>query len=594
MPTPTEEKTPVLIVGGGGAGLAASMLLSGLGVDSLLVSSLPTTSTLPKAHVLNQRTMEILADCGVADQVEAQGTPSANMKATAFYAGLAGPSPDHGRRLHRLESWGAGRTDEAWVEASPRAQANLPQIRLEPILKRRAEDLAPGRVRFHHEVVGFEQDDRRALATVRDHATGRDYRVLADWVLACDGGRTMGSRVGIELEGARDVAREISIHLSADLSRWARDPDVLIRWIWLPETGRLAVLVPMGPTRWGPDSEEWVFHLNYPGGNREVSAEQAIADMRAALGIGEHPVVVHKVSRWSLDGVVASRFRSGRTFVLGDAAHRHPPTGGLGLTSAIQDAHNLCWKIAAVVSGRAGERLLDTYEPERRPVDARNVQRSLENALNHFAIQQAAGLSAEASADANWAALRRLWSGRPEDEAHRVAVLRAFASQSMEFGEHAVEYGYVFESDAVVSDGTPPPISPDPVRLYRATTRPGHPLPHARIEDLHGRPLSTLDLVRPGRFLLIAGEEGQAWCDAARAISDRHDLPVDAVRIGHLDGDLLDPRCHWLRQREIAADGAILVRPDRCVCWRSMGSAREPSREVAAALARILDREVSA
>lgn len=588
-----EEKTPVLVVGGGGAGLAASMLLSGLGVESLLVSAMPTTSTLPKAHVLNQRSMEILADCGVADEVEAQGTPRGNMKATAFYAGFAGASPDHGRRLHRLECWGAGYTDEDWVAASPRAQANLPQIRLEPILRRRAEELAPGRVRFHHEVTGFEQDDRGATATVRDHGAGRDYRVHADWVLACDGGRSIGSRVGIELEGARDLVQEVSIHLSADLSRWSRDPDVLLRWLWLPESGRLAILAAMGPRRWGPDSEEWVFHLNYPGGNREVSDEQAIADMRSALGIGDHPVLVHRVSRWSLDGVIASRFRSGRTFVVGDAAHRHPPTGGLGLASAIHDAHNLCWKLAAVVRGEAGERLLDSYEPERRPVDARNVQRSLENAMNHFAIMEAAGFGPDAGAERNWAALRRLWSGRPEDEAHRVAVLRAFASQSMEFREHAVEYGFSYESGAVVPDGTPPPVSPDPVRLYQATSRPGHPMPHARIEDLHGRPLSTLDLVRPGRFLLVAGEAGQAWCDAARRVADRNGLPVDAVRIGHLDGDLLDPRCHWLRHRGIAPDGAILVRPDRCVCWRSAGASSDPSREIASALARVLDRQVA-
>ncbi|MBU6282183.1 FAD-dependent monooxygenase [bacterium] len=589
-----DEKTPVLIVGGGGAGLTASMLLAGLGVESLLVSALPTTSLLPKAHVLNQRAMEILADCGVADEIEAQGTPRENMRATAFYAGLAGPSPDHGRRLHRLECWGAGYTDEDWVAASPRAQSNLPQIRLEPILKRRAEELSPGRVRFHHEVVGFEQDDRGALATVRDHAAGRDYRVRADWVLACDGGRKVGSLVGIELEGARGLAQEISIHLAADLSRWARDPDVLIRWIWLPESGRLAVLVPMGPKRWGPDSEEWVFHLNYPAGHSEVTDEQALADMRASLGIGDHPVRVHKVSRWSLDGVVASRFRSGRTFVLGDAAHRHPPTGGLGLTSAIHDAQNMCWKIAAVVKGQAGERLLDSYEPERKPADACNVQRSVENALNHFAILQAAGLSEQSSAEENWARLRRLWSGRPEDEEFRVSVLYAFASQSMEFREHAVEYGVAYESGAVVPDGTPPPSSPDPVRLYHPSTRPGHPLPHARIEDLHGRALSTIDLVRPGRFLLVAGEDGQPWCEAARAIGARAGIPIDAVRIGHLGGDLLDPRCHWLRHRGIAADGAILVRPDRHVCWRSTGAAADPSRVLSGALARVLDRELAA
>lgn len=584
-----EIEVPVLIVGGGGAGLTASMLLSQLGVDALLVSALPTTSILPKAHVLNQRSMEILGDVGVAPAIYARGTPPAHMRATAWYAGFAGPRPEHGRCIARMEAWGAGGDDSDWREASPCLSTNLPQIRLEPILRERAEALAPERIRFHHEVVAVEQDDDAVRAVVRDRDRDATYRVRARYLLACDGGRTVGSQVGIELQGARDLGAEISVHMSADLRAWARDPDVLIRWIWVPESGQLAVLVPMGPERWGPDSEEWVFHLNYPDqGHRQVDDGRAEADMRRVLGIGDHPLRIHKVSRWSLEGVVASRYQVGRVFVLGDAAHRHPPTGGLGLNSAIQDAHNLCWKVAAVLGGQAAPGLLASYEAERRPVDARNVDRSVENAMNHFAISQAAGVEPGGDPDANWDALRRLWSDAPADAAHRRAVRRVLASQSMEFREHNVEYGYAYDSTAVVPDGSPPLQPLDPIRTYQPSTRPGQPLPHAWVEDDAGEQRSLLDLVRPGRFLLVAGERGGAWCDAARAVAARRGLALDAITIGHLDGDFLDPRCQWLRRREIGADGALLVRPDRFVAWRSLGGVAAPAGALDLALARVL------
>ncbi len=591
-----DRDVPVLIVGGGGAGLTASILLSQLGVESLLVNARPSTSDLPKAHVLNQRAMEILRDAGVAEPIYARGTPLEHMRATAWYAGLAGERAAAGRKVGQMESWGAGYTDTDWIAASPCPSTNLPQIRLEPILREQAEKLAPGGVRFHHDLLELHQDAEGVTATVRDVDEGREYTVRSRHLLACDGGRTVGPALGVEMEGPRDLAQEISIHMTADLSPWSRDPDVLIRWIWLPESGTLAVLVPMGPERWGPDSEEWVFHLNYPSDDPRALDDKVIeADMRRALGIGDHPVEIHKITRWSLEGVVASRLQVGRVFLLGDAAHRHPPTGGLGLNSAIQDAHNLCWKLAAVLAGRASEGLLATYEPERKPVVARNVERSVENAMNQFSVGRALGFEPGGDAEQNWANLERLWSGKAEDAEFRHRALRAIASQSMEFREHNVEYGYTYTADAaaIVPDGSSPPEPIDPIRVYRPSTAPGHPLPHAWLDADDGRRLSTLDLVGPGRFLLIAGEEGSAWCDAARDEAEKMGVPLDAVRIGHLAGDYLDPRCHWLQRREIAAEGALLVRPDRFVAWRSAGSSETHEEELRRALEEILRRETA-
>jgi 2,4-dichlorophenol 6-monooxygenase len=176
-----EEEVPVLIVGGGGAGLTSSMLLARLGVEHLLVSARPQTSDLPKAHVLNQRAMEVLDDVGVAGAVAERSTPAEQMAATAFYAGFAGPDPDYGRRLARLECWGAGGADDSWRAASPWRQLNLPQIRLEPLLKARAEELSPGQIRFGHELTGLEQDGGVAFFA---HVGGFIFGLLAARLIA--------------------------------------------------------------------------------------------------------------------------------------------------------------------------------------------------------------------------------------------------------------------------------------------------------------------------------------------------------------------------------------------------------------------------
>ena len=585
-----EEQVPVLIVGGGGAGLTASMLLARHGVEHLLVSARADTSDLPKAHVLNQRAMEILEDCGVAEEIAERSTPASQMAATAYYAGFAGTEPDSGRRVAKLESWGAGGDNELWRAASAWRQLNLPQIRLEPILKAGAERLSPGRIRFNHELLELAQDEGGVRALIRDNGSGESYTVRSDYLLGADGGRRVAGQIGVTYEGLGVVTETATLHVSADLSRWARDPDVLIRWIMCPQTGTMVVMVPMGPERWGPESEEWVIHLNYPADDpRAQSDEKVEADMREATGLVDAPITIHKITRWSVDAVMASAFRSGRVFLLGDAAHRHPPTGGLGLTSAIHDAHNICWKLGAVLKGHASPELLGTYEPERRSSDELNARRSLENAINQFAIVTTAGISHENTPEENWANLRRLWSGRPEDAEHRSRVLRAIRMQSMEFSELNVELGYDYESSAIVADGSAPPDPVDEIRVYEPSTRPGAPLPHAWIDDADGNRRPIKDLVRPGRFLLIAGEDGQAWCEAARALADAG-AELDAVRIGHLDGDLYDPRCMWLRRREIGPGGAMLVRPDRFVAWRYSGAAEAPLEELSKALGQILAR----
>ena len=587
----TDQHVPVLIVGGGGAGLTASMLLSTYGVEHLLISALPSTSVLPKAHVLQQRAMEVMTDIGCAEEIYARGTPAHNMSHTGWYLDVAGDE-QAGRLIHTMESWDGGGADPGWVAASPCRQANLPQIRLEPILKQRAEQLNPGGIRFHHELVELEQDEDGVTATIVDHSADETYQVRCDYLLGADGGRSVGRQIGVELDGLRDVMRTATVHMTVDLSPWLRDPDVLIRWIVHTQyAGAFSVLVPMGPDHWGPDSEEWVFHMNYlpEEADRFDTDEKVIDVMRERMGIPDLDPKVHLVTRWSLEGLVAPTIRVGRVLLMGDAAHRHPPTGGLGLNSAVHDAFNLCWKVAHVVDGRAGDALLDTYQPERHPSFSRNTQRSIENALNHLAVIDALGVKAELGATECRDNVRQLWEDGALGDARRAAAAPALASQSMEFKEHNVEYGFRARSSAVVPDGSPEPVTEDDVRIYRPDTRPGSPLPHAVVTCLD-ESRALRNVAPPTHWMLIAGEDGADWCAGAVAASSARGIDLTAVRVGHLEGDWLDPRLAFVRLREFGRDGAILVRPDRVIAWRALEPASDAEAQIGAVLDQVLAR----
>lgn len=579
-------EVPVLIIGGGGAGLSASMNLSKLGVDHLLVSSLPYTSKLPKAHVLNQRTMEIFEEVGVAPEVEKRSTPAENMKATGWYAGLVGDHRYSGRRLGHLEVWGGGYTDPDYIAASAKRTCNLPQLRLEPLLLDHARKLHPDPrgVRFNHEVTAIEQLDEGVRATVLDKDTDTEYTVRARYAIAADRGRTIGPALGVGMTGPTDLMMMVSVHFSADLSQSARDDDVLIRWLVNPEFGgswSSGVLVAMGPEHWGTTSEEWVVHLDYATHDKDALRDDLVIErLCTVLGVDRSALTVHKVSPWIMEGVVAEKFRAGDVFFIGDAAHRHPPTGGLGLNSAIHDGYNLAWKLSLVLAGKADDALLDTYEAERQPVDQDNVDAAVASAMNHFTIDKALNLSPEASAADNWAELEPIWDDSlPNAAEKRHALNKAIGTQTMEFRHHNVEFGYRYDSAAIVSDGSPDYSPIDPVRLYEPSTKPGHPLPHAFVEKSNER-IALGDLVAGGHFLVLAGEDGQGWVDAANRLAAERGLPLRAHTVGLEGCDFVDVRMAWMKNRGISSSGVVIVRPDRYVAYRSVAGVPDADREL--------------
>jgi 2,4-dichlorophenol 6-monooxygenase len=586
-----EIETPVLIVGGGGAGLTASILLSKLGIPSLLISRHAETSKLPKAHILNQRTMEIFTDAGVADAILARSTPPEKMKTSVWYTSLGGPrEKGYGRRVASIEAYGGGYADPDYIAASPCPTANLPQIRLEPVLKAYAEERPEATIRFHHELVAVEQDEDGVTATVLDRDTGLRYRVRSSYLFGADGGRTVGDLVGIPLDGVRDLRRMVSVHMTADLTPYITEPDALFWWFVNPDfdsTKFGGALVPMGPDHWGAQSEEWVFSLGFDFDDDAVDPRKVMEQVRAAVGLPDFDPQVHHISQWVMEGLIAHRFRSGRVFLLGDAAHRHTPAGGLGLNSAVHDAYNLCWKVAAVLTGRAGDALLDTYDTERRAVDQTNLDTAVKASLQRHLVDEVLGRSPGNTAEQAWATMRPLFEDLPNSAERKHAVTQAMSVQTSEFRQLGVNFGYSYTSAAVVDDGSTPRAPLDHVRLYEPSTAPGHSLPHAWVERADERfPLGSL--VHGGHFVLIAGEEGHPWVEAAEKLAVARNIPLRAVRVGLGDSDLIDMRLAWIKNREISPTGAVLVRPDRYVGFRSLAGVDDPLSTLSSALDQIL------
>ncbi|MEU9594085.1 FAD-dependent monooxygenase [Streptomyces sp. NPDC048193] len=585
-------EVPVLIVGGGGSGLAASVFLSGHGVEHLLVERRPDTSRLPKAHYLNQRTMEIFRQYGLADDVAEPAASPEQFGTVRWQTTLAGDGPLDGRVIHEMDGFGGGALREAYEAAGPVMPTKLPQLRLEPVLRRHAEERNPGGVRFGHELVSLTENTGSGsgegiTAEIRDTQTGEVTTVVAQYVIAADAGRTVGPALGVRMEGLPALFDATTAYFSADLSQWWTEGSV-ITWFVNPYRPDLSsALIEMGPT-WGKHCEEWGLHLPLAGIDR-TDEEAVVGRIREVLGLPGLELTLHEVTSWSVEAVLAERYRHGRAFLVGDAAHRQPPAVGLGLNSGIQDAHNLAWKLAAVLSGRAGDALLDTYEAERRPVGQFNLGWAM-SAAGHLQVvtNAAVGLGPHVPPERRTPVFFSYFSPTPVGAAQRARAAEIFATHRGECQALDVETGFAYEQGAVVPDGSRPPARSPLGDEYRPTTRPGHLLPHAWVER-DGRRVSTHDLVGSGTgFVLITGPEGAAWAEAAELAGEKLSVPVTAVRIGGEDAECTDADGVWQHLRGTDAAGAVLVRPDQHVAWRATGAEADPAGALTGALALVL------
>jgi 2,4-dichlorophenol 6-monooxygenase len=591
-----EIDTQVLIVGGGGAGLGAAVMLADLGVETLTVERHPDTSILPKAHILNPRTMEIFSLHGLAEEVYADGTPEVNFQSTSWYTGLGGDEPGAGRMFHRTDAWGGGAQKPRYALASACRAGNMPQRALEPLLRRQAEARAPGSVLFNTELVSFEQDGEGVTAMIRDRESDAETRVRASYMIGADGGKTVGPALGIEMEGPQPFVYMISIQIRADLSPYLEDDDSVVRLIAKPLPDGSWIrggLVCMGPERWDRHAESWRVSVMLPVAQahpEDYDEERAKADVRRQLGLPDLELEVEVISPWLQESVLAERFQEGRVFLAGDAAHRHSPMGGLGLNTAIQDVHNLTWKLAAVLDGAADPSLLDSYGAERRPVARRNIEWATLNFFNHLAVGAGFGLLPGAPEEHNRGVLEALFAETPDGASRRARLAEYYETARAEFIELDVELGFEYaDSPAVVADHSPAPPRDPRGSEYVPSGRPGHRFPHAWLTRA-GERVSTHGLLRPGAFLLLAGPRGEAWTAAAGPVAERLGIELDALRIA---ADLDDADHAWEALCGHDPDGAILVRPDGHVGFRADGG-EDPEKQLEDALRTLLGQGAGA
>ena len=575
-------ETDVLIVGTGPAGGAAAALLSSYGVANLVINKYGWTARTPRAHITNQRTMEVLRDLGLESKAILESSPAELMGENTYCESLAG------EEFGRIKTWGTHPLRAADYElASPTRMCDLPQDLLEPILISAAARHG-SKVRFDTEYISHEQDEEGVTSILVDRLTGTEIVVRSRYLIGADGANSKVLHdAGLPISGEMGLSGSINIVFEADLSKYVAHRPSVLYWVIQPgsDIGGLGIGVIRMVRPWRKWLAIWGYEVDQ--GPPEITDDFATEIVHNLIGDDSIQINLDSTSTWTVNNAWATRNMDRRVFCMGDATHRHPPTNGLGSNTSIQDAFNLCWKIALVLEGKASSSLLESYDAERSPIAEQIVKRANKSLDDFDPILAALGLFEAESPEGMRKKMRTRRKSTPEGARRRAELIKAIDSTHYVYNAHGVEMNQRYASNAIVSDGTPPPPFERDVELYHAhSSRPGAPLPHAWLQRGNQK-LSSLDLCGKGRFTLITGIGGEAWISAATKVGEKLGLELAACMIGP-GRDAEDPFGEFARLRETEEVGALLVRPDFIVGWRAPDLVQDPETELGTALARIL------
>jgi 2,4-dichlorophenol 6-monooxygenase len=557
--------TDVLIIGTGPAGSSMAALLSTYGVENMVINRYRWLANTPRAHITNQRTMEVLRDLGPVVEGEAymHATEKELMGENVFCTSLAG------EEIGRLKTWGTAPNSAAeHLLSSPCFMNDLPQTFMEPLLFKTACSRGT-QARMSTEYLRHEQDGEGVTTTCLDRLTGKEFTVRSKYLYGADGGNSLvADHAGLEFEGQMGVAGSINLLFKADLSKYvAHRPSVLY---WVLQPGSNVGGIGMGVVRmirpWNEWLAIWGYDINEPA--PEVSDDFAKKTIRGLVGDDDLEIDITSVSTWTVNNMYATTNSNGRVFCGGDATHRHPPSNGLGSNTSIQDSFNLAWKLAAVLNGQADTGLLNSYQEERAPIAKQIVTRANQSIDEFGPIFGALGLLDSIDPVKMQANMDARCDDTSQAEEQRKAIADAIAFKKYEFDCHGVEMNQRYQSDAIVGDGTDEPeFAMDSELHYHPTTWPGARLPHVWLFDSEGNTASTLDLCGQGKFTVLTGIGGDGWEAAAARVGEELGIEITCHKIGPRQ-QWQDFAGDWGRNREVRDGGIVLVRPDQHVAWR--------------------------
>ncbi len=576
----TNIDTEVLVVGAGLTGATAALLLARHGVATMMVSRGRWVADSPRAHIVNQRTMEVMRAVGLEEACYEKATPAEQMSNHIMMTAVAG------REFGRLWTFGQNpaRVNE-FAAASPGHGCDLPQHLYEPILVGEALRLGVD-TRFRTMFIGLEQDADGVTTTLEDRVTGQRYEVRSRYVIGADGGQSpIAELLNLPMSGTPGIAPALNVRFHADLSRYVAHRPGSLYWIMQPDrAGSMGNAMLRMVRPWN----EWVIGFVHLGASvADLTEEQITQAVRDIIQDDTIDIRIDGVYKWRINQVIADHYAQGRVFCAGDAVHRHPPMNGLGGNTCIQDSFNLAWKLAAVLRWGAGESLLDSYDAERQPIGRRVVDRAVASWRQNPAVIQSLGIDPTATPDQRQQQFEVLTADSDEGERVRAAFEAAKRSKEYSYHAHGVEMNQVYSSAAVIDNGEPPLVYDRDEELYfQASSRPGSRVPHCWVE-LNGRTVSTLDLTSPERFTLLARTRGSEWLIAAEKVSAQLGVPMKAWQIGP-GCEVADLYGEWSVLSEVGEQGCLLVRPDQHIAWRSNGLPDDPADELRGALTRIL------
>ncbi len=517
------QNVPIIIVGGGPVGLSLALALSKQKIKSIVIEKHNGVNIHPRARGVNTRTMELFKLWGNSSEL------------------LKYEQPKEARRFIWAESFQGKEItrvaviDSDLVDYSPIQASLVSQDHVEDSLYTAILSNGNSEVQFEKEFVDFKEDDNGVVVQLLDRKTNQTVFVKAQYLIAADGAHSMiRKQLDIEMMGSNNLGQFCSVYCEIDITKWTKHRPCIGFFFTDPRYGGFLASI--------DGDKRWIIGLRFSEDvSRETyTDEYCVSEVRRLVDLPNLDVKIISKSFWTMAAQIATNYRKKRVFLVGDAAHRLPPTGGFGMNTGIQDAHNLAWKLAFVLNYNISDQLLETYYTERAPIAKQNIDWSTENAKRYTEIFTA------------------IHNG--DNELLKIKL----HEQQKHLNSLGLDLGFIYHSEIISSENSSTlSISSS---QYIPTTLPGSRAPHLQVIK-NGKFGSILDLFEK-KFVLLVGADCNDWLTTMDKITQKSKLPIEIYKISR-DGDLIDYNNTFYDTYEITKSGAVLIRPDGHVAWRS-------------------------